>query len=806
MAEEAQTETEQAGATPRIHRLPVSTYRLQVTEEFDLDRVAALADYVRALGADWLYLSPLLQATRGSTHGYDVVDHATVDEERGGPDAFARAVAAAREQGLGVLVDIVPNHVGVADPRQNDWWWQLLRDGREGRMAEAFDVDWEAGGGRIRIPVLGDDLPTVVAEGHVTLLPDGVEGARHEGPAVRVYETEYPLAEGTLPTDDSDLTSSAVIEAVLAAQHFELVHWRRADSELNYRRFFAVNTLAALRVEEPWVFDESHAEILRWVREGLADGIRVDHPDGLADPGEYLDRLAEATGHVPVWVEKILEGEEQLPAFWQAAGTTGYDALAAIDRVLIDPAGRAHLDRLDARMRGDQEPLDWAALIRGTKRRIADTILRSARCCGWSASCRTPIPDAADALAELLACFPVYRSYLPVGASTWWRRSPPPVAHAPTSSAAFAALGPLLADPDQPVARRFQQTSGMVMAKGVEDTAFYRVSRLASLTEVGADPAEFAITVREFHERQVVRQASFPASLTTLSTHDTKRGEDTRARIHVLAELPEVWERLLAELRTAAPIGDGPFENLLWESLVGAWPVSAERAHAYAEKASREAGTSTTWTAPDADFEERMHAAIDAALSPGALHDTVEDFVTSVSEYGWSNSLSAKLLQLTAPGVPDVYQGSELWETSLVDPDNRRPVDFAERRDILARVNDGELPPIDATGAAKLLVTTRALRARRDRPELFTRYAPLPVVGEAAAHAIAFDRGGAVAVATRRPYGLEARGGWGDTALVVPRRPVVDVVTGRRFAGGELLLAELLEQYPVALLVEEGRA
>lgn len=804
--------------TRRGPRLPVSTYRLQVTADFDLDAVAALADYVRSLGADWLYLSPLLQATRGSSHGYDVVDHGSVDGERGGAAVFERAVRAARAEQLGVLVDIVPNHVGVADPAQNRMWWILLRDGADGEAAAWFDVDWAFGAGRVRLPVLGDELPQVIADGHVTLLPDGVpsdEGgdapAQPEpGPAVRVYETVYPLREGSIPPTDSDPTAPSVIQAVLDAQHYELMHWRRADAELNYRRFFAVNTLAAIRVENDAVFDESHREIVRWVREGLADGIRVDHPDGLLDPGGYLDRLAEVTDHAPVWVEKILEGDEQLPVAWQAAGTTGYDALASIDRVLVDPAGRAALGALDATLRGDDTPLDWHALIRRTKRKVADTILRSEvlrldRELPAAASGEHPIDDAADALAELLACFPVYRSYLPVGAEHLAEAVAAARASRPDLDAAITALEPLLADPQQPVARRFQQTSGMVMAKGVEDTAFYRVSRLASLTEVGADPAEFSVDVDEFHRRQAMRQAAYPASLTTLSTHDTKRGEDTRARIHVLSEVPEAWASVLAALREGAPIGDGPFENLLWESLVGAWPVEAERAHAYAEKASREAGTSTTWTEPNTDFEERMHAAIDTVLGGGELTDLVDDFVAAIAFAGRSNGLAAKLLQLTGPGVPDIYQGSELWETSLVDPDNRRPVDYDERRALLARLDEGWLPDVDEAGAAKLLVTSRAARARRDRPELFTRYAPLPVIGEAARHAIAVDRGGAVAIATRLPVGLDGRGGFGDTVIVLPHRPIVDAFTGRRYDGGELRLDDLLRPYPVALLLEEER-
>jgi (1->4)-alpha-D-glucan 1-alpha-D-glucosylmutase len=765
--------------------LPVSTYRLQIRKDFPLDAAALVTDYLQALGVDWVYLSPILEATTGSDHGYDVVDPSRVDPDRGGGEALARLAAEAHDRGLRILIDIVPNHMGVSIPSENPWWWDLLKNGRDSRYAEAFDIDWGFGNGKIRIPVLGGTLEEALADDEFSIVDR----------ELRYFENRYPLAAGS-SDDGADLAT------ILSRQHYELMNWRRENAELNYRRFFAVSTLAAIRVEIPWVFEESHAEILRWVREGIADGLRVDHPDGLADPGGYLDVLAQATGGTEVWVEKILEGDERLPAFWATAGTTGYDALADLDRVLVDPAGRSALDALDTRIRGRAQPVDWATLIHGTKRSIADGILRSEV---LRLERELPedhgIDNAADALAELLACFPVYRSYLPVGTENLTAAARLAREHRPELSDAIDALLPILRDASQPTAIRFQQTSGMVMAKGVEDTAFYRYSRLSSLTEVGADPAEFSIDVNEFHARQIVRQASYPGALTTLSTHDTKRGEDTRARISVLSELPERWETTLGELRERAPLGDGALENLLWESIVGAWPASRERLHNYAEKAAREAGSSTTWTEPDEDFETRMHALVDSAFDDQEVARLLQDFVTSVEAPGWSNSLTAKLIQLTAPGVPDVYQGSELWETSLVDPDNRREIDFDIRRLYLAAIEGGAHPPIDESGAAKLLVTTRALRLRREHPELFTRYAPLPALGPAARHAVAFDRGGAIAVGTRLPVGLESNGGWGDSVLVLPGHPLVDVITGTEFDGGPQPLASLLESYPVALLV-----
>ncbi len=771
-------------------RIPASTYRLQIRESFELNAAARIAGYIHDLGADWLYLSPILKAEEGSDHGYDVVDHSLVDPARGGREGLDAASAAARTLGLGVLVDIVPNHVGMATPKQSVWWWDLLAHGRQSRYAEAFDVDWEFGGGRVRIPVLGDepDPELQIIDGQLAY-----------------YDNRFPIAPGT--ADDG-----ASAAEVHSRQNYELMNWRRADAELNYRRFFAVNTLAGIRVETPWVFDESHAEIIRWITSGLADGLRVDHPDGLADPAGYLDALAAATDGAYVLVEKILEGDEQLPTSWATSGTTGYDALADVDRVLVDPAGRLALDALDSALRDSTEPISWTRLIHGTKRAIADGILRSEvlrleRELGRTAPHQTephqtePDEQTADALAELLACFPVYRSYLPLGIEHLHEAVRLAKEYRPGLAKRIDELLPTLSDSSHPAAIRFQQTSGMVMAKGVEDTAFYRYTRLGSLTEVGADPSEFSIGIGEFHRRQQLRQASFPLSLTTLSTHDTKRGEDVRARITVLAEIPTEWAAALGELRDAVPLGDGPLESLLWEAIIGAWPASRERLHSYAEKAAREAGNSTKWTAPSEEFEARMHRLVDSAFDDEHVVGILERVLDAVRQPGWSNSLAAKVIQLTAPGVPDVYQGSELWETSLVDPDNRRPVDFDERRLYLAAIDAGAHPPIDESGAAKLLVTSRALRLRRDRPELFSRYAAIEAYGSAAKHVVAFDRGAALTVATRLPVGLARAGGWGDTTVIAAGRPLTDVFTGRTFEGGTLLISEVLERYPVALLI-----
>ncbi|MBP3042844.1 malto-oligosyltrehalose synthase [Arthrobacter jiangjiafuii] len=776
-------------------RAPHSTYRLQIRPSFTLFDAADLVPYLADLGVDWVYLSPILTAEEGSDHGYDVTDMSTIDPARGGAEGLQALSAAAHAAGMGVLVDIVPNHMGIATPSRNRWWWSVLEQGRGSRYAEAFDIDWDAGNGKLLLPVLGDG-ENELAE---LKLADG---------ELHYYGHRFPVAAGTAAEGDS-------AREVHARQHYELVNWRRADNELNYRRFFGVNTLAGLRVEEPWVFEESHAEERRWFDEGLVDGLRIDHPDGLADPKGYLGRLRKLTGGAYLLVEKILEPGEKLPEDWETEGTTGYDALADVDRLFVDPAGEQALT--------DSVPTEpFGHMIHGTKRNIADQLLHSevlrlVRL--LPADSGLDAGTAADALAELLACFPVYRSYLPQGAGYLADAVLAAKVRRPDLADALDRLHPLLnplldggaGDRDGlgELAVRFQQTSGMVMAKGVEDTAFYRYPRLTSLNEVGADPGHFAVEPFELHTRLLRRQLEQPAAMTALTTHDTKRSEDTRARISVLAETPDQWRETLTQLSALAPMGDPAMESLLWQALIGAWPLSRDRAHGYAEKASREASTSTTWTDPDAGFEERMHAALDAAFDNPEVNALISGMVERIRVAGYSNALSAKLVQLTMPGVPDVYQGTEFWDRSLVDPDNRRDVDFARRRAALDAMADGggRLPEVDEEGKAKLLLVTRALQLKRTRPELFSGYLPVKATGAAADHVFAFDRGGAVTAVTRLPLGLERSGRWRDTAVVLEPGSYRDVITGRTHeSGGTVAAADLFGIYPVALLAREDKA
>ncbi len=743
---------------------PRSTYRVQVRPGFGFDDTAALADYLADLGVSHLYAAPILQAAPGSAHGYDVVDHSHANDELGGEAGRRRLVEALKAHKLGLVVDIVPNHMGVAVPAANPAWWDVLRHGAGSRYAHWFDIDWSRG--RLVLPVLGDE-------------PDALDQLSVVDDELRYFEHRFPIAEGTgtgTPTQVHD------------RQHYRLVSWRRGD-ELNYRRFFAVSELAGLRVEDRTVFEATHAELLRWYADGDVAGIRIDHPDGLVDPVGYLTWLRDAAPDAWLVVEKILEHGETLPASWPVAGTSGYDALAEVSGLFVSAAGEKALISRDG---------DYAQLVHDSKLDVATGMLRAE----LDRLVRL-VPDldpqlSAAALAEMLACFPVYRSYLPDGLTDLAAAATGAVAQHPDLAPTVDALLPRLSDADDELARRFQQTSGAVMAKGVEDTAFYRYTSFLAANEVGGGPG-VARDVDAFHQAMIARQATHPAGMTTLSTHDTKRSEDVRARLAVLTELPDEWRDALGSWQAAAPLDDPAVTDLLWQTVVGAWPITADRLHAVLEKSAREARTATSWNEPDERFEASLHAIIDRLYRDDELAGRVTAFVDRITAAGRSNSLGQKLVQLTMPGVPDVYQGCELWDHSLVDPDNRRPVDFGTRRDLLARLDEGWLPPVDASGAAKLLLTSRALRLRRDHSSLFTGYAPVPVVGPAAEHAVAYDRGGAVSVATRLPVGLARLGGWSDTVLDLPDGGWTDVLTARGWSGCAPL-ADLLAAYPVALL------
>jgi (1->4)-alpha-D-glucan 1-alpha-D-glucosylmutase len=741
-----------------------STYRVQVRPGFGLAATAGLAGYLADLGVTHLYTAPILEATPGSEHGYDVVDHSRVSPALGGEEQRQALGDALREHGLGLVVDIVPNHVGVAVPHANPAWWDVLKHGRESAYAHWFDINWERG--RILLPVLGS--------------ADDVDKLRVEDGELRYYDHRFPLRPGTDKHED---------------QHYELVDWRRGNTEINYRRFFAIAELAGVRVEDPDVFDATHAEILRWYKAGDVDGIRVDHPDGLRDPAGYLRRLRDHAPDAWLVIEKILEPGEPLPD-WPVDGTTGYDALAEACGVFIDPSAADAFTALDARLTG--APTAWADLVHTGKMEAATRLL-SSELSRLSVLAGDGSEETREALAEIAAAFPVYRSYLPgPGGEHLAEALAAARVRRPDRIEEIDRLAPRLGAGVDECAVRFQQFTGAVMAKGVEDTAFYRWSRFVALNEVGGDPSRFGLTPEAFHAASARRQAAWPRSMTALSTHDTKRGEDVRARMAVLSELPDEWGAAVDRWSAAAPVPDPATAHLLWQTVAGTWPIERERLHAYLEKATREASTHTSWASPDESFEAAVHAAVDAAYDDPRLRADIDAFVAGITPAGWSNALGQKLVQLLMPGVPDVYQGTELWDNSLVDPDNRRDVDFDLRRRLLARLDGGWRPPVDESGAAKLLVVTTALHARRGRD--LTDYTALAADGPAGDHCLAFARGSLIAVATRLPLTLERRGGWGDTSLTLPEGVWKDSLTGTLVTGRSPLIRDLLGAYPVALL------
>ncbi|GAA5180819.1 malto-oligosyltrehalose synthase [Rugosimonospora acidiphila] len=751
---------------------PVSTYRVQVRPDFDLAATADIVDYLASLGVSHLYSAPLLAAAPGSAHGYDVVDHGAVNPELGGEKGLVGLVERLRGAGMGLVVDIVPNHVGVAVPEANAAWWSVLREGPESPYAGWFDIDWSRG--RLALPVLAGDPDAPDA-------PDPLDALELVDGELRYDGHRFPVRPGSPETTPREAHQ---------AQHYELVPACRGNAEVNYRRFGAVSTLAALRVQDPEVFDATHAELLRWCREGWVDGIRVDHLDGLADPAGYLRRLREAVPGAWLVVEKILKPGER-PADWPVEGNTGYEAGDEVCGLFVDPAGEPPLTAM-------APDLPWHEVARVARYEAATTLLAAEL--ARMGRLAPDVPDATLALAQVASRFPVYRAYLPdTGALDWALRET--YARRPDLGGTLAALMPRLRDPDGELAVRFQQFTGAVVAKGVEDTALYRWTRFVARNEVGGSPDRFSVGADEFHAATAARHRRWPRTMTTLSTHDTKRSEDVRARLAVLAELPGQWLQAQARWSSAAPLPDQALSRLLWQTVAGTWPISRERLRSYLLKAAREASTRTSWDSPGEVFELELCSVVDAVYDDPGLRADVEAFAARIAPDGWSNSLGQKLLQLAMPGVPDVYQGTEVWDNSLVDPDNRRPVDFGARRALLSRLDAGWLPPVDESGAAKLLLVSRVLRLRRRASHRFSGYAPVPARGPAAGHLVAFDRGGVVAVATRLPARLRQRGGWGDTYLPLRDGTWTDALTGASFTGRAPRVADLLSRYPVALLV-----
>ncbi|MET8740669.1 malto-oligosyltrehalose synthase [Streptomyces sp. NPDC004728] len=789
---------------------PTATYRLQLQPDFPFSAAGEAVPYLASLGVSHLHLSPVLEAVPGSRHGYDVVDHGRVRAELGGEQGLRELARTARGHGLGLIVDIVPNHM-AAVPRHNHALWEVLREGPGSPYARWFDIDWAAGGGKVLLPVLGGPIG------------DALGGLRVDGEVLRHGEQEFPLRTGT---------AGLPLPELLDAQHYRLGWWRLARTELNYRRFFTISELIGVRVEDPEVFAATHGKILELVRDGVVDGLRIDHPDGLAEPAAYLERLSAATGGRWTVVEKILTGGEELPAGWAVAGTTGYDALHRVDGLFVDPMGAAELVgryREYAGPAGDRGG-SWTATVRRAAYRVvthelaAETELLTrlaARICAAEPALRDHAPwTLRAAVRELLVRMPVYRPYVTAGgACTTTAEETLSDAVVRDAKAMFTvaeeasavdvvrelALGRLGEGPERAAfCVRFAQTASALRAKSVEDTAFYRYVPLISANEVGGDPGQPAVKPEEFHAFCARLARDWPATGTALTTHDTKRSADVRARIAVLTECPQSWSGLLTELDRATP-ATAPDPQLAWQAwqtAVGCAKLPAGEMAGRLEpallKAVREAGLFTGWTEPDAAYERAVtdFVAAGPAASGGPVRETLERFAGTLDPYVRANVLGAALVQLTMPGVPDLYQGTEREYVALVDPDNRRP--FCE-------------PSLDGALGEKGELTAAALRLRRERPEVFGEsgtYAPLGARGPAAAHCLAFCRSGEVVTAvTRLSLRLAESGGWHDTELVLPDEgPWTDLLaSGRKFTGSSVALAELFAARPVALLSRAGR-
>ncbi|HEX9374657.1 MAG TPA: malto-oligosyltrehalose synthase [Actinomycetota bacterium] len=865
-------------------RIPTSTYRLQFGPGFGFADARRLVGYLRALGAGDLYASPLLRPRSGSAHGYDVVDPTQLNPDLGGRDGFDALAADLGARGMGLLLDIVPNHMATSD--QNPWWWDALKHGRRSAFASFFDIDWGPGGGQVLAPVLNAPFGQVLEAGEIRLELSG-DGE----PVVRYGELRFPVDPSSYQGAPEDLPalngragepeSFDVLEALLNRQHYRLADWHIAAREIDYRRFFDISDLVTLRTEDASVFEASHALVLDLARQGLVTGLRVDHVDGLLDPAGYADRLQRRLGEETgrdgfVVVEKILGRDEDLPPGWAVAGTTGYEFADLVDGLFVDPAGVERVERTHTALTGRPPAQGFEEVAARCQRLVLDQLFAgegrvlAAHLHALALEDRHGRDLAEDdlrtALAEVMAWMPVYRTYTvgrPVAdpdrrvveraVREAIRRLPDRYRRAVEFVGRVLVLDvrgdPEWTDVDSWIGfvNRWQRLTGPVTAKGVEDTAMYRWDGLLSRSDVGAQPSRPAVSVEEFHRRMRERQRRWPASLNAGSTHDSKRSEDVRARLDVLSEVPEEWSRRVQRWRRlnrglrrrvrGRDVPDPALELHLYQSLVGAWPLEPSerrdftaRMQDYAVKAAREAKVWTSWLAPDLAYERAVRGWLRAALGPRneRFRRDLESFAERVSLPGAVNSLAGVVLRATAPGVPDVYQGAELWNLALVDPDNRRPVDFERRMGAVEELDRGlhdrralarDLAATWPDGRVKLHVLREALRLRRAHPQLFARgsYLPLEVTGRRRANALAFarrrGRSWAVAIVPRHVAGL-ARGGrfpvraasWPATVAHLPAGAPerwTNVLTGEHVDAvrGGIRLADAFATLPVGVLI-----
>jgi (1->4)-alpha-D-glucan 1-alpha-D-glucosylmutase len=876
---------------------PRATYRLQFHPGFTFQDAADLADYLAALGVSHLYASPYLQAAKGSTHGYDVVDPGRVNEELGGEEGHRKLWSALQGQGLGQILDVVPNHMAITGP-ENTWWWDVLENGPSSPYAAYFDVDWdppeERLGNKILLPILEDHYGRVlesggirlvhkkgrfsiqyhdhrlpVAPGSLVLILDraaGTSGSDQLGfiidslrhlplPKAHEFENtrrrhrnwnflhnlliqalqESPEACAAVDKVVEEFNASPnLLDAFLDEQNYRLAFWRAATRDLGYRRFFDINTLIGMRIEDKNVFADTHRLVLQWLREGILDGVRIDHPDGLRDPEQYLERLREAAPRAWIVVEKILHPGEHLPSTWRVEGTTGYEFLNLLGGLFIDPSGGRPLTDFYAEFTGEET--DYAIIAREKKHQVLHELLASdvirltdlmVQVCERHRRYRDYTRwEINEAVREFIACFPVYRTY--GRGNEGVREEDRRIINDATKTAKtlrpeldselFDFLESLLllerrGELETEWVMRFQQLSGPATAKGIEDTAFYCFNRLICLNEVGGDPSRFGVSVESFHRAMMEAANRHPHAMLATSTHDTKRSEDVWARLALLSEIPGPWAEAVGrwsihnEKYRQGNVPDRNAEYLLYQILVGAWPIETERVLTFMEKASREAKVHTSWTQPDTGYENALFNFVKAVLDDQEFRSNLEKFVASLIEPGRINAMSQVLIKLTAPGVPDFYQGTELWDLSLVDPDNRRPVDFDLRRRLLSELRELSPEEIMARmddGLPKLWVIHKSLELRKQLPEVFLSgdYRPLYAVGQKADHVVALLRAEEVAAVVPRLL-LTMDDEWQDTWLEIPEGQWHNHLTGDRFKGGEVMIRDILARFPVALVSKE---
>jgi (1->4)-alpha-D-glucan 1-alpha-D-glucosylmutase len=874
---------------------PRSTYRLQLHAQFDFDAASGIAEYLRDLGVSHVYCSPILQAAPGSTHGYDVVDCHRVNEELGGERGRLHLLSTLRLCGLGQVLDIVPNHMAITGSLNSWWWDTLENGtfSRYAPYFDIeWNAPEERLRNKILLPILEDHSGRVIEAGKLTLkrtegsfvlryhnhtFPVAPESVSEllESCAQRAGSTELSFLADALAhlrqtiaqTDWAGLNThhrnkemirrlltrlcleqpeiAAAIDEGIAAlnadfdrldalvlrQNYRLSRWRTAATEIVYRRFFDINSLVGVRVEDDFVFEDTHTLILLWLRSGQLDGVRVDHPDGLRDPAQYFSRLRSAAPEAWIVAEKILQPDESLPANWKISGTTGYDFLNLAGGLFVDPHGEATLNELYRQFTG--EPVDFGAVVYEKKSQVLREILGGdvnrltallVQICEEHRNYRDYTRhELHEAIRTVMACFPVYRTYVraesgeisPADSQTISRAVDAARALRPDlDERLFDFLRDILTlrfrgTPEQEFIMVFQQLTAAAMAKGVEDTAFYSYFRLVSLNEVGGNPARFGVSVEAFHKWCSETQMRQPFTMLTTSTHDTKRGEDVRSRISALSEMPSEWADAVmrwsaanARYRTGeAP--DRKAEYLLYQTLVGAWPISVERAVEYMRKAVREGKERTSWVEPNTAYEEALERFVAAVLGDAAFVTDLERFLTRLLPAAQSSSIALALLKLTAPGVPDLYQGSELWDLSLVDPDNRRPVDFDLRRRLLSEV--GQLTPEQilarmGEGLPKLWTIRQALRARAVYPKCFGAegvYSALWATGPKAGYLVAFRRGeDVITIAPRLVIGA---GSWDESSLELPPGTWKNQFTGDEMEG-KIDIGALLSRFPAALL------